>query len=161
MEAIKKKLAALKEEKETAIERAEEAEMQKKEVEARLQAVCVCVCVCVCACMHNSFITVSHSPRVSEWVWSRPVSVNYCLLWWIIGRTAVFMAVQSLAKREGGGKGGRGGRNGGRGKEREGEKERWWEGGREGGTEGEKEEGREECSLWLDRVWGRGSIGIV
>ena len=39
MEAIKKKLANLKEEKETALERAEDAEAQKKEAEARADAV--------------------------------------------------------------------------------------------------------------------------
>ena len=39
MEAIKKKLAALKEEKEAAIERAEEAEQQRKESEAKFEQV--------------------------------------------------------------------------------------------------------------------------
>ncbi len=39
MEQIKKKLAALKTEKEDAIERAEEAEKEKKEAEARADAV--------------------------------------------------------------------------------------------------------------------------
>lgn len=39
MEAIKKKLAALKEEKEVAVERAEEAEAQRKEAEERADAV--------------------------------------------------------------------------------------------------------------------------
>ena len=39
MEGIKKKLAALKEEKENAIERADEAERGKKEAEARADAV--------------------------------------------------------------------------------------------------------------------------
>lgn len=39
MEAIKKKLAALKDEKEAAIERAEEAEQQKKEAEAKNEQV--------------------------------------------------------------------------------------------------------------------------
>ena len=82
--------------------------------------------MCVCVCVHNSFITVSHFPRVSEWVWPRPVSVNYCLLWWIIGRTAVL-----YGSPEPGQEGGREG-EGRRGKEREGEK-RGWEGGREGG----------------------------
>lgn len=39
MEAIKKKLASLKEEKEIALERAEEAEREKKEAEAKVDAV--------------------------------------------------------------------------------------------------------------------------
>ena len=39
MEAIKKKLTALKEEKEVAIERADEAEQQRKDAEAKLDAV--------------------------------------------------------------------------------------------------------------------------
>ena len=39
MEQIKKKLAALKDEKETAIERAEEAEREKKEADARADVV--------------------------------------------------------------------------------------------------------------------------
>ena len=39
MEQIKKKLASLKDEKEAAIERAEEAEREKKEAEARADAV--------------------------------------------------------------------------------------------------------------------------
>lgn len=39
MEAIKKKLASLKEEKEKAVEKCEEAEAQKKESDARAEAV--------------------------------------------------------------------------------------------------------------------------
>ena len=39
MEAIKKKLAALKDEKDTALERVEEVEREKKETEARAEAV--------------------------------------------------------------------------------------------------------------------------
>ena len=39
MEQIKKKLANLKDEKEAAVERAEEAEAEKKETEARADAV--------------------------------------------------------------------------------------------------------------------------
>ena len=39
MESIKKKLAALKEEKEEAIERAEEADQEKKVLEGRLSEV--------------------------------------------------------------------------------------------------------------------------
>lgn len=39
MEAIKKKMAQLKDEKEDAVERAEEADRQKKEVEDKLDAV--------------------------------------------------------------------------------------------------------------------------
>ena len=39
MEQIKKKLAALKDEKEAAIERAEEAEVSRKEAEARVDGV--------------------------------------------------------------------------------------------------------------------------
>lgn len=39
MEAIKKKLASLKEEKETAIERADEAEREKRAAEERAEAV--------------------------------------------------------------------------------------------------------------------------
>ncbi len=39
MEQIKKKLASLKDEREAAVERADEAEAQKKEVEARADAV--------------------------------------------------------------------------------------------------------------------------
>lgn len=39
MEAIKKKLSALKDEKEAAVERAEDAEREKKEAEAKADAV--------------------------------------------------------------------------------------------------------------------------
>lgn len=39
MEQIKKKLASLKDEREAAVERAEEAEAQKKEADARAEAV--------------------------------------------------------------------------------------------------------------------------
>lgn len=39
MDAIKKKMATLKEEKETAIERAEDAEKEKKEADARADGV--------------------------------------------------------------------------------------------------------------------------
>ena len=46
MEGIKKKLSALKEEKEEAIEKAEEADRLRKEAEAKFDAVCVCVFVC-------------------------------------------------------------------------------------------------------------------
>lgn len=42
MEAIKKKLAILKEEKEAAVEKAEEAERQKKDAQARAEAVSNC-----------------------------------------------------------------------------------------------------------------------
>ena len=42
MEQIKKKLASLKEEKEVALERAEELDREKKEVEARADAVRLC-----------------------------------------------------------------------------------------------------------------------
>lgn len=42
MEAIKKKLATLKEEKENALEKAEDAETRRKEAEARAEAVSVC-----------------------------------------------------------------------------------------------------------------------
>ena len=43
MEAIKKKLAILKEEKEAAVEKAEEAERQKKDAQARAEAVSDCL----------------------------------------------------------------------------------------------------------------------
>lgn len=39
MEAIKKKLASLKDEKDSALERVEEVEREKKETEARAEAV--------------------------------------------------------------------------------------------------------------------------
>ena len=42
MEAIKKKLAILKEEKEAAVEKAEEAERQKKDAQSRAEAVSDC-----------------------------------------------------------------------------------------------------------------------
>ena len=47
MEAIKKKLALLKEERDVANDKTEEAEQAKKEAEAKLEDVSVCVCVCV------------------------------------------------------------------------------------------------------------------
>ena len=40
MEAIRKKLSALKEEKEAAFERAEQAEAEKKELQTQLDCVC-------------------------------------------------------------------------------------------------------------------------
>lgn len=58
MEAVKKKLATLKEEKELAVERAEEAEKAKKEAEDHAEQVryftgfeprdtgCACACLC-------------------------------------------------------------------------------------------------------------------
>ena len=43
METIKKKLASLKDEKDTALERVEEVEREKKETEARAEAVGKCI----------------------------------------------------------------------------------------------------------------------
>ena len=55
MESIKKKLSALKEERDVANDRADDAEAAKKIAEDSLAQVsgvhaCVCVCVCVCVC---------------------------------------------------------------------------------------------------------------
>lgn len=46
MEAIKKKLSSLKEEKEAALERAEDADREKKEAEAKAEAVSLVFTVC-------------------------------------------------------------------------------------------------------------------
>ena len=51
MEAIKKKLASLKDEKDSALERVEEVEREKKETEARAEAVgnrdVISTCMCI------------------------------------------------------------------------------------------------------------------
>ena len=51
MEAIKKKLSALKDEKEAAVERAEDAEREKKEAEAKVEAV---------NCLASHFVFLPH-----------------------------------------------------------------------------------------------------
>ncbi len=61
MEQIKKKLSTLKEEKEAAIEKAEEATQQKKEAEARADSVSLSLCL---SHTHTHTQTLAHTLRI-------------------------------------------------------------------------------------------------